>query len=358
MDTSIEDDPSKPVGMSGKKRSLADAVSRLDNEYPNMKELSDSQKVLVERTFVIHQGDYDKIAITIGAPRKIVEDYCTSQGMNLDAYDHIRPDPEQEAKKRKAAAAKKNSMKSYDPKLLKRIKEAEIHPFYYPCLHAGPCTEENCSCIQNRFFCTKYCVWGEKSRNFYQGCSCKSACTSKGCPCFAAKRECDPDLCLSCGTCCDAPGKPATTQRCRNDNIGMRRHCQLLLAKSTIENAGWGIFTRTALKKGDFVHEYVGEVITQDEANRRGQIYDKINSSYLFQLSSDLVVDAHRMGNKTRFVNHSDKPNCEVKMMFVKGDVRIGIFACADIDAQSEVSLFCASIDRCCCALCLHCMIH
>lgn len=93
------------------------------------------------------------------------------------------------------------------------------------------------------------------------------------------------------------------------------------------------------------MHEYVGEVISQEEAERRGMIYDKMNMSYLFNLSSDLVVDASRKGNKMRFVNHSDKPNCEIKMTWVNGDIRIGLFASCDIDAQTEVSVLWAVIE-------------
>lgn len=321
-----------------KKRQLANAVAQLDQKYADMKGLSPSQKSICERTFIIHQGDIDKIALTLGAPRKLVEDYVTCQGMNLDDYDHIRPDVEQEIKKRKIG---NKSMKTYNPAWLKRVEGAEMHPFFIPCDHPGPCSDENCSCIKNRFFCTKHCVNGEKSRNFFRGCNCRgNKCSTKSCACYASKRECDPDLCRNCGACTDPPGKPATNQLCRNDNISMRRHSHVLLGKSTVEEAGWGLFTKHALKKGDFIHEYVGEVISQEEAERRGVLYDKMNLSYLFNLSSDLVVDATRKGNKTRFVNHSDKPNCETKMTWVNGDIRIGLFACCDIDPQTEVSLF------------------
>ena len=111
-----------------------------------------------------------------------------------------------------------------------------------------------------------------------------------------------------------------------------------MLAKSSINAAGWGLYTKHSLPKGSFVHEYVGEVITQEEAERRGIIYDKLNMSYLFNLSSDYTVDATRKGNKLRYANHSSNaPNCEAKMIRVNGDMRIGLFAKVDIDAQSEV---------------------
>ena len=146
------------------------------------------------------------------------------------------------------------------------------------------------------------------------------------------------DLCRACGACTDPPQQLAEKQRCRNDNISMRRHAHLLLAESSINAAGWGLFTKHKLQKGSYVHEYVGEVISQEEAERRGIIYDKLNMSYLFNLSSDYTVDATRKGNKVRYANHSSTaPNCEAKMIRVNGDMRIGLFAKIDIDAQSEV---------------------
>ena len=57
----------------------------------------------------------------------------------------------------------------------------------------------------------------------------------------------------------------------------MRRHAHTLIAESKIDAAGWGLFTKNSLKKGDFVIEYVGELISQEEAERRGVIYDKMN---------------------------------------------------------------------------------
>lgn len=119
--------------------------------------------------------------------------------------------------------------------------------------------------------------------------------------------------------------------------MSMCRRSPTIVAESSIENAGWGLYTKVALKRGDFVDEYIGEVISQGEADRRGLVYDTVNKSYLFNLTTDHVIDASRKGNKMRFANHSSKPNCVTKMMTVNGDMRVGLFAKEDIEAYSEL---------------------
>ena len=120
--------------------------------------------------------------------------------------------------------------------------------------------------------------------------------------------------------------------------MSMRRHRRLLIGRSTVANAGWGLFTKEPLLKGDFIHEYLGELISQEEGDRRGTLYDHYGCTYLFNLCSDYVVDAMLKGNKARFGNNSYAPNVKQKKMFVNGNLRIGFFANQNIQAQSEVS--------------------
>ncbi|XP_038951911.1 histone-lysine N-methyltransferase SUV39H2 isoform X1 [Rattus norvegicus] len=113
----------------------------------------------------------------------------------------------------------------------------------------------------------------------------------------------------------------------------------------TSNGCGWGVKTLVKIKRMSFVMEYVGEVITSEEAERRGQLYDNKGITYLFDLdyeSDEFTVDAARYGNVSHFVNHSCDPNLQVFSVFIDNlDTRlprIALFSTRTIKAGEELT--------------------
>ncbi|XP_027349429.1 histone-lysine N-methyltransferase EZA1-like [Abrus precatorius] len=210
---------------------------------------------------------------------------------------------------------------------------------YTPCGCRGMCGKQ-CPCLRNGTCCEKYCGCSKICKNRFRGCHCvKSQCRSRQCPCFAANRECDPDVCRNCWVSCGdgSLGQPARRGdgQCGNMMLLLRQKQRILWAKSDV--AGWGAFSKNPVNKNDCLGEYTGELIGQKEAEKRGKLYDRANYSFLFNLNDQYVLDAYRIGDKLKFANHSSKPNCYAKVMLVAGDHRVGIFAKENIKAGEEL---------------------
>lgn len=71
--------------------------------------------------------------------------------------------------------------------------------------------------------------------------------------------------------------------------------------------AGLGLFTDTEREKGEAIIEYIGEIISEEEANRRG-------GKYLFELNDQWTIDGKTRRNDARYINHSCRPNCEAEL--------------------------------------------
>ncbi|XP_019945124.1 histone-lysine N-methyltransferase SUV39H1-A isoform X1 [Paralichthys olivaceus] len=133
-------------------------------------------------------------------------------------------------------------------------------------------------------------------------------------------------------------------QDCSNRVV--QRGIQFDLCIFKTENGrGWGVRTLQHIRKNTFVMEYVGEIITTDEAERRGHIYDRQGSTYLFDLDyvEDVyTVDAAHLGNISHFVNHSCNPNLQVFNVFIDNIderlPRIALFSTRAIRAGEELT--------------------
>ena len=78
---------------------------------------------------------------------------------------------------------------------------------------------------------------------------------------------------------------------------------------------GKGVFVLRSIAAGETVIEYLGEVISWDEAQRRHP-HDPAqpNHTFYFHVDEDRVIDAAHGGNAARWINHSCAPNCEAVM--------------------------------------------
>lgn len=181
-----------------------------------------------------------------------------------------------------------------------------------------------------------------------QRCKCKERCTEEDCFCNNLSEKCWYDehgkVCLEehfsdipvIFECSDTCSCNAITCRNRVVQKGTQQRFQLYKTDSK----GWGIKTLKFISKGHFVCEYVGEILTDTEADNRE------DDSFLFDLGSkgagNFCVDARFYGNLTRFINHSCSPNLHPIKVFVDHQdlrfPRIAFFALRDIAIGDELS--------------------
>ena len=187
--------------------------------------------------------------------------------------------------------------------LCEAIRPTDTIPFVYdqhriePCSHPGPCEPGVCSCIDDGIFCSKHChCVHDECKIFFPGCQCpRGRCRTKACPCFCAGRECDIDLCKLCSADeivareKDGPyhshsddttkdGRNETT--CQNRSIALGKQKHVRMGRSKLSAAGWGLFVDDFVAKDEFIIEYIGEMVSQKEADRRGAVYDKVDRRY------------------------------------------------------------------------------
>eukprot|EP00897_Mesotaenium_endlicherianum_P005879 jgi/Mesen1/5319/ME000265S04481 len=174
-------------------------------------------------------------------------------------------------------------------------KEQEACRQYVPCACQGACGRTTCPCVLRGAVCEKFCGCSKKAcKNSLRGCNCaKSQCKTNLCPCYAASRECDPDLCRNCWIQCGDgtlghPLRRGDNYECRNMKLLLGQHQPVLLGRSQV--TGWGAFMKVGVNKDELLGEYTGEVITHKEADRRGKIYDRVNSSFLFNLNDQVCT--------------------------------------------------------------------
>lgn len=174
-----------------------------------------------------------------------------------------------------------------------RTSEIDKRAPFYPCSHEGSCEDARCRCFRGEITCEKSCACDQSCGRRFRGCSCvktgRSVCFGKAiCDCWQLNRECDPDLCGSCGATEVLDPMNKNDHRIlhgRCGNVGLQRNVarRTLVGQSQI--AGFGLYAGEAFKKNEFIGEYKGEVLATGESDRRGTVYHYRATNYLFKLN-------------------------------------------------------------------------
>ncbi|CAK4763229.1 unnamed protein product [Aphanomyces euteiches] len=130
----------------------------------------------------------------------------------------------------------------------------------------------------------------------------------------------DPSLCLN------RPFQQKTNKATKVEYMGRK---------------GFGLLADEAINAGDFVIEYVGEVIDEAMAAKR-RAENEANGqthTYMLEMEKDILIDAQFKGNVSRFINHSCAPNCAAQKWTCEGGIiRIGIVALNAIAPGEEIT--------------------
>ena len=152
---------------------------------------------------------------------------------------------------------------------------------------------------------------------------CGCTCYLMGKKCSPKSQHCCPQMALAnfpyspAGKVKLPPGNPiyecnshcSCPHDCANRVVQHGRKINMCIFR-TSNGRGWGVKTVEPIKPNTFVTEYVGEVVSTEEAERRGQLYDREGRTYLFDLDFNcddnaFTIDAAHYGNISHFFNHS-----------------------------------------------------
>uniref|UniRef100_A0A7N6BF60 Euchromatic histone-lysine N-methyltransferase 2 n=1 Tax=Anabas testudineus TaxID=64144 RepID=A0A7N6BF60_ANATE len=179
-----------------------------------------------------------------------------------------------------------------------------------------------------------------------QHCSCTDDCSSSNCLCGQLSIRCwydkdqrllqefnkiEPPLIFECNMACSC------YRTCKNRVVQAGIKVRLQLYRT--EKMGWGVRAMQDIPQGSFICEYVGELISDAEADVRE------DDSYLFDLDNKdgevYCIDARYYGNISRFINHLCDPNLiPVRVFMLHQDLRfprIAFFSSRDILSGQEL---------------------
>ena len=164
-------------------------------------------------------------------------------------------------------------------------------------------------------------------------CSKPCDCTADLCVCNCTETLCSP-RCGCEGTCANSFANP----------------CRVIVREVERGSVGSGVLAGERIDPGAFIAEYVGQYVRRDKS---------ATYAYGVAVADDLVINALAAGNDMRFVNHSCRPNAELKKKHdpETGLERVGLYARNRIARDEEITFaYCPKPDlwfACKCGACV-----
>ncbi len=117
--------------------------------------------------------------------------------------------------------------------------------------------------------------------------------------------------------------QPLQADRNRQPQHQLRQQ-QVTLSPAPVRPIGYGLYTNSKILNNTFIGEYTGIVSSGGKYNSNDDINEGGSSMSNYRLcypSTDggFAIDAAEYGNVTRFINHSWRPNCEIRNIFLDG---------------------------------------
>ena len=247
-------------------------------------------QIILLETLMPAYSNYEAAScfLRLGIRKPCAEIYAKLHSLRIDREDQTDDTSEPEA----ATSSTKNKRiaSKIDWTETKTANHDNRVPFV-PCFHKGACRRGVCDCFDNDVACEKQCFCPGDCDWRFRGCLCAKkarACSREKCICWRLNRECDADLCGACGARelvdpANRGNSHLLDHHCSNVNLQLGKPKRTFLGNSQV--AGYGLFMGETVKTGEYLGEYTGEIVSTDEADRRGRIYDKRGLSYLFDLN-------------------------------------------------------------------------
>jgi histone-lysine N-methyltransferase SETD2 len=125
---------------------------------------------------------------------------------------------------------------------------------------------------------------------------------------------------------------------CDNQQFQKKQYAECDVFRT--EKKGFGILAKQEIYPDQFIIEYVGEVLNNNQFDKRAKLYSQEQNKhyYFMALRSNAIIDATIKGNISRFINHSCDPNAMTQKWTVNGELRVGFFSTRFIKPGEEIT--------------------